>query len=288
MKKLVLTMLTVLSSGAAIALPVGNPSDASSLTNGIFFENCGGCNTSCNPCGSWIDSFSFRFGFYGDYVFNRHLRRRNSAGGTGRGPVIERSTINTNAGYLALNFMNRFDVFTTLGVTRFHLDTNSSAFSTADGLRFHLDSHSNFSWSVGARLTIWECGCTALGIEGQYFAVNPEIDNLVVADTFTLSPGNFDINYNEWQVGLGLSHRIGLLVPYVAVKYSRVHTRFTGTTFDIAALGETFIFPQRLRSDKRWGYAVGTTLVDFYKMNVTAEARFADEKALYVNAQIRF
>ncbi len=72
MKKIIFTILTILSCGGAYALPVGNPSDASLLYDGLIWE--GHCADMCDPCVTWCDAFSVRIGFYGDYVFNRHMQ----------------------------------------------------------------------------------------------------------------------------------------------------------------------------------------------------------------------
>ncbi len=54
------------------ALPIGNPSEASLCTQGVFFGGSN-CNT-CDPCFCWFDAWSLRLGYYGDFVFNRNLR----------------------------------------------------------------------------------------------------------------------------------------------------------------------------------------------------------------------
>ncbi|MCH9627184.1 MAG: Major outer membrane porin [Chlamydiales bacterium] len=272
MKKLYMTMLTVLACGAAYALPVGNPSEASLLCDGLIWE--GHCGDPCDPCLNWCDAFSVRVGFYGDYVFNRHMEV------DGRGdPDIEHTEIYTNAGYIAVNFWDRFDVFTTLGATNLCIDTNVSAFRLGDGPRIELETDTDFSWSIGVRGTIWECGCTSLGAEAQYFRARPDISRITGSAQLSEYP-NVDAKYHEWQVGLGISHRINMLVPYLAVKYSRSEFDMTHVTFQ----GQNF---PKLQSQQHWGYAVGVSLVDCEKASLTVEGRFGDEKAVYVNAQVR-
>jgi len=269
-------MLSTLACGAVYALPVGNPSDASLLSDGFVQE--GFCGDPCDPCLSWCDAWSFRVGFYGDYVFNRHLE-------TDADRHIERFNLNTNAGLLVLNVWDRVDVFATLGASNFALSTNASAFNPAlAGVVVDLESETEFSWSVGGRATLWEFGCTSLGIEGQYFAFRPDVTRVTIEDTFSNYPDS-DTSYREWQVGLGISHRINILVPYVAVKWSHQNLSFKGATVTV---GGTPVPLNNLTNDKCWGYAVGVSLVDCEKMSVTAEARFADEKAFHVNAQLRF
>lgn len=283
MKKRFLTMLTFLACGAAYALPVGNPSDATLLCDGLLWE--GHCGNPCDPCLTWSDAFSIRTGFYGDYVFNRHLRVNTHESKR----VIEHTRLFTNAGFIAANFWDRLDLFTTLGASNLKIDTNAFTFSNSLSLlgeRVEVESDTRFSWSLGARGTIWECGCTTLGAEFQYFATKPKIDRITLGSFSSIYPANIDAKYWEWQAGLGLSHRINIFVPYVAVKYDRARVNFDTAVLGVGEGGTVTLF--NLKSDKHWGYAVGVSLVDCEKASVTVEGRFADEKALYANGQIRF
>ncbi len=289
MKKLFVTLLAVLTCGAAYTLPVGNPSEASLLCDGLFWEgSC--CMDPCDPCATWCDAVSFRFGYYGDFVFNRYFKNRS---GTGSGRTIEHTELFTNAGYLALNIWDRVDIFSSLGATKLRLDTNAVSFNLdgdVAGERFDLETKSRFSWSVGARGTVWECGCTSIGVEGQYFQTRPSLSRITVGgDESIYFNNNSKLKYQEWQVGFGISHRINMLVPYVAAKWSRARMSFKGVSAIAGFPGDvdTTVFPS-LRSKNGWGGVVGVSLVDCEKMAVTVEGRWGDERALYVNGQIRF
>lgn len=284
MKKLFTTLLTVLACGSAYALPVGNPSDASLLCDGLIWE--GHCGDPCDPCLTWCDAFSLRVGFYGDYVFNRHLEIDRNEDDSD----IEHAELYTNAGFVAANFWDRLDVFAAFGATNLLINTNASAFGGTNGSRIEIETESDFSWSVGARGTIWECGCTSLGIEGQYFFTRPDVKRVTIGSTTSVYPDHIiNAKYREWQIGVGISHRINIFVPYVAVKWSRAQYSFddarpdtsTGTPFTNVELYDT-------HNKKDWGYAVGVSVVDCEKASLTVEGRFGDEKALYVNGQIRF
>lgn len=276
MKKLLVTVLTFLTCGAVYALPVGNPADASLLCDGLILE--GHCGDPCDPYLTWCDAFSVRFGFYGDYVFNRHLEIDSHESDA----IIEHTHLTTNAGFIAANFWDRFDLFTTLGITNFSIDTNVSAFSPTSGPRLEIESSSRFSWSLGVRGTIWECGCTSLGAEGQYFFTHSDIRRVTLSSLVSVYPDNVDSKYREWQIGLGLAHRINVFVPYVAVKWSRAKVSFDN------ALVIPDVSLTNLQSEKDWGFAVGVSLVDCEKTSLTVEGRWCDERALYVNGQIRF
>jgi major outer membrane protein len=280
MKKSVLTVLVMLASGAAYALPVGNPADASLLCDGLFLE--GHCGDPCDPCLTWLDAFSVRIGFYGDYVFNRHMEVDDNA----RDCDVEHTKIITNAGFLAVNFWDRFDIFATLGATNIFVETNERAFGLPDSGRFEIKTDTHFSWSLGVRGTIWECGCTTLGAEAQYFYTRPDITRLTLEDSFSVYPNGLRAKYREWQIGVGIAHRINMLVPYAAVKIG--HSQFRLDEIPVVLPNEDLAILYDLESKKFWGYAIGVSFVDCEKASLTVEGRWANEKALYVNGQIRF
>ncbi|WP_286027336.1 porin [Chlamydia gallinacea] len=172
----------------------------------------------------------------------------------------------TNAAYLALNIWDRFDVFCTLGASSGYFKAGSDAFSvvglfgtnqaaiaddrpnvflTQGVVELYTDT--SFSWSIGARGALWECGCATLGAEFQYAQSKPKVETLNVLCTpaqFTVhKPRGYKntpfplptdagteaaantksatIQYHEWQAGLALSYRLNMLVPYLGVKWSR-------------------------------------------------------------------
>lgn len=255
-------LLTLAIGSKVLALPIGNPAEPALFTEGCLFNNC-----------CWSECFSFRIGYYGDFVYNRHLTRSSA---TSHGQ-FDNSTLNTNAGLLALNFWKRVDIFATLGASTGSVSSRSNFIGFG---RFDAVYGSNFSWSVGGRAVLWQCGCTFLGVEGQYFSTHMPLSRFVTLGAGSAYP-NSTTFYSEWQVGGAIAHRINMLVPYIGVKYSRSFLDNRG----IVVLGSTL--PNN-KSRKHWGYAVGVTLVDRAIATVTAEGRFADEKAFHINAQVRF
>jgi major outer membrane protein len=294
MKKLVVTLLTILTCGAMQALPVENPGAASLFTNGMF------CNRDvCDPCFNWCDAWSIRIGFYGNYVYNRHLEAKTN------GHDIAKTTLFTNAGYLAFNICDRIDLFGTLGATTIaYTDTfvgPPSEFTPGVAVpnTVFVDTGLNeaFSWSVGGRVTLWESNCFMLGIEGEYFRTAPKYDyyngdfqvGLVGLDDF------FSNIYSEWQVGLGAAYTIFgrnpnfACIPYIAIKWSDCDLAHSYEyVVDLIDREPLQILLPGMQAAKHWGYAVGATCVMSNCIGVTVEGRFGDEKALYVNGQFRF
>ncbi|MEG3031088.1 MAG: hypothetical protein RR796_02295 [Victivallaceae bacterium] len=296
MKKLFVTALAAaFVAGASVqALPVGNPSEASSLIDGIFWEGVAG--DPCDPCATWCDSVSLRAGFYGDYVFNRLFTTNvpeqitgfpNKFATTGPTTVVTNpnaaydkdmfdSDLFTNAGYIALNIWDRFDVFTTLGATSAYVRGCSSAFNlvgtydvvftpggTVVGTSIvnnpinngdvEIYTNADFSWSIGAKGSLWECGCATLGAEFQYAKAYPnvsqvnvnsnlaqfqisnpmgyvaaEMNDAVLPAPATAPSKKAKINYNEWQAGLGFAYRVNSVTPYVAVKWAKANFKMDG------------------------------------------------------------
>ncbi|MCH9627291.1 MAG: Major outer membrane porin [Chlamydiales bacterium] len=284
MKKYLLLLLLLCSP--LVALPIGNPMDATLYSNGLF---CGDCYEEsycdpCDPCFNWCDAWNFRIGFYGDYVFNRHMELKNRDGAK-----IDDFELFTNALYLAVNVCDRLDVFATLGATSLNLKSNPGVWNNAIRTAlFELQTETDFSWSVGGRLTLWSCDCFFFGLEGQYFYTKPDLHYAVASNNVLAYPSNISLKYSEWQVGLGVSYlvRVGCsgvsAIPYMGLKWAGSCGDFNN------GLISTDITMLDIENSKLWGYGIGMTLLFCDALSMTVEGRFGDEKALYVNGQFRF
>lgn len=286
MKKILTVLLCILNGGVVCALPMGNPADASLLCDGLFRE--GHCADPCDPCLSWCEGMSFRLGFYGDYVFEKHMEADIKAH-----PDIEHMTLMTNASYFAVNFWDRFDFFATLGASKMTVQAVGSTFSGAVGVfdsLVNLETNTNFSWSLGARAMIWECGSTLFGLEGQYFRNCSPIHRICVSEDLCVFPDkDLEATYAAWQVGIGLAHRIHFLVPYAGIKWSGASASFGKALVDFnpPTPGSTIVL-NNIQNKHYFGYAVGISLVDCEKMALVVEGRWLDETALYVGGHLRF
>jgi major outer membrane protein len=291
MKKLCFLLLSVVSIGAVQALPVANPIDASLYKNGIWCceDECSSCDP-CDPCFSWCDAFSMRVGFWGDYVFNRYMERKNP-GANNQGSV-EDFAIYKNMGVITFNWCDWIDVYGLVGAASLQIQTPQVG---VDSLNHELVTY-NFtdtvSYGGGARMTLWECGGFGLGIEGQYFGFQPDVDNFVAFANRTVNypVNNRGANYNEWQVGLGAAYQVHAhavdFVPYAAIKFAGSNFKADNTVLTNDD-GDTVVLPE-YENAKTVGYAIGATVTFCEKGGLTVEGRFADEMAVHVNGQIRF
>ncbi|MFC2049138.1 hypothetical protein ACFLR2_00480 [Chlamydiota bacterium] len=290
MKKLWISLITLTASASLYALPVGNPWEASLHKDGIFLE--GDCPSYWDNCSRWCEAWSFRLGFYGDFVVDRHMQintRESNA-------HLHDTAINTEAAYLVVNAWNRIDFFSTLGCTSIRFEAPQITFGNPIFPNNYtvVETDKDFSWSLGVRATLWECGCFAVGGEAQYLYSRPHINfahNAGLQNLF-YEPNNVFIKYREWQVGLGAAYRINIiceataLIPYFAIRAGRATMTMDTISIPTANGGRDTFF--NMECDDDWGYAVGVTLLGCSKISVTAEARFVTEKAFYINSQFRF
>ncbi len=261
------------------ALPVGNPMDASLYTNGV----CSGgshCDP-CDPCFRWNDQFQTRFGFYGDYVFNRKLAVED-------GGAITQTKIMTNAGWLVLNFCNWVDIFGTLGGSKIDCFSSGSRFST-DQAKIQIDFEPYFSWSLGGRATLGHWRQFFLGIEAQFFRTRPDIhkflrDRETIATNFSSKSKTV---FKEWQVGLGISYFDRWIVPYAAFKVSKANLNMDDYLIVFQQTGRVFTLHD-LVQQTMCGGAAGVTFVLQETAGITLEACFADETSFTFLCQIRF
>ncbi|SPN73813.1 Chlamydia major outer membrane protein, MOMP [Chlamydia serpentis] len=287
-------------SGSLQALPVGNPSEPSLLIDGTIWEGapadpCDPCATWCDAISLRV---GFYGDYVFDRILKVDVPKTISMGAqpTGNTPANFKTATDrenlaynkhlhdaewfTNGGSVTLNIWDRFDVFCTLGATSGYIKGNSATFNlvgligvsgtsldaaelpnaTLSNGIVELYTDTTFSWSVGARGALWECGCATLGAEFQYAQSKPKVEELNVicntaqfsinkpkgykgatsafplpTDAGTANATNLKaatINYHEWQVGAALSYRLNSLVPYIGVQWSRA--TFDADTIRIA------------------------------------------------------
>lgn len=295
MRKLIVTALLMLSCGVVYALPVGNPAEASLVTWGVFLPGSNGnqCNPCCNPCCFWFDSWNVRTGYYGDFVFNRNLKIDGN--GLGQGKAIQTTKLFTNAGYLALNICNKIDVFGTLGASRLSITTNETSWFATGNAEGRFDWESFFSWSAGARATLFARNHFLFGVEGQYFQTDPDLTTYVSFSDglYNYFNENNKMRYKEWQVGTGVSYAITCcspnlsIMPYAAAKWA--WSRLITGNFQFVKTGTTDTFTIfDLKANKVNGFALGVSATYCDMICFTVEGRWCDEKACYVNGNFRF
>ena len=273
MKKL-LVLFAGLTCHSLYASPVLSPNAAAVHTDGVFF---------CDDC----SCYSLRAGFRGDYVFDRKLSTSDALAD------IENFSLMSNEGVVTLNFWDRLDIYGLVGASSYE---GSDSYTSTRGLgstRNEATSTSSAIWGVGARATILEynfgcCGTSYLGADINYESIGSSKSSSVTWNGAPVSGLNLTGNYKETQISLQIGHRIAMLTPYIAAKWSNAIFNVRSSSFTIQ--GRPLPASQRgsRNTGNHWGYAVGVLLIDAGRMSVTAEARFIDEKAMTIMGEFRF
>lgn len=272
MKKLLIALVGLSASSWLYAAPVLNPAEPALLTDGTF---------ACN----WNDCLAVKFGYRGDFVYNRYFSNGTQS--------LGQFQFWANEGSVTLNLWDRIDITGFVGAVNYDIDT---VIADGTGALNYLTAYSQAKdiWGFQVKAVLWEtcwgvCGTTYVGIEGTFEGWNRSGLDRVTLGGANVAPNAVGYRYREGQVSLGLAHRIRNLVPYIAAKWSQA--RGTVSTTRVGAGGTVTTGADLFNGHNRnrhWGYAFGVTLVDAARMDVTAEARFVDEKALSVAANIRF
>ena len=282
MKKLILSFLTVLSCGTVCALPIGNPASPKLYTSSLWFGD-NEWSDPCDPCTSWFDWIDLRMGYYGNFVYNRRLEVDSS-----EGPTISNTTITTNDGLFTFSFCRWIDLFAHVGVSNFEA---SSPLSAANPIETTLYYSPSLSYGGGGKITFWSCDDFFLGVEGQYFYSNTELDSLQLDSTGVLtyfnSDSERDAGYGEWQVSVACSYRFVdsanfSMVPYAALVFSGVSWKTEGTgDSNIVNLSD-------LKEQQVTGWALGATALLCDMVGISVEGHWANQKALSIIGQISF
>jgi major outer membrane protein len=287
MKRVVAYLLTwALSSISVVALPLANPA----LPTLFAYNSCQIASGACN----WCDDVALRLGYYGDFVFNRHMENSLPA-------TIHKTELWTNAALIDVNFCNRFDLFATFGASRLRFEAYTDALRsniTFPSFRLmRLESNARFSWSLGARASVWDYGCLGIGLEGQYFRTQPPANSLSDGIVFLEYPHQVRMRFREWQLGLGAFYRVectstfvSAAVPYVGIKWSDARLDMQNSVVidpnAVSAVSNVTLFT--MNSKRHVGYALGVTTVFCNRFELSVEGRFRDERALYVNGELSF
>lgn len=253
-------------SRLAISTPINNPALCVYIQEGLFLP------------GKY--SLSARVGYEGNFISDARLEQKGV-----HSARVDNYHLSSNSATAVFNVKNRVDLFAILGASR--ISANWRISPPFGGIfRIALQTRYDFNWSLGSRVVLWKNEKSALGITGRYFFTKADISWLTSNGVPQLVRGG-KIDYKEWQVDLGISHKIGFLVPYCGIKYSNaVSDIFQLPSPVVISSGGTNTL-QMQRKDHIGGF-LGVTLTDGKKILISIEARLADEEAATILGQFRF
>lgn len=240
------------------ALYMGNPAEAEMIYEGFF--------------SSKESSFGIKVGYQGDWVFNRLLR-----GYSGSHRRVDHFKMVMNQGVLILNYIDRFELYGTVGSMRNHFWLRPGV----DNIRRKFKTDTHWTAGAGARLLLGQWGCTGLGLDGKIQYGRPRIKKVSMhGDSFS---SHAHLAYHEWQISIAVYHTFRLFTPYLGFKYSNVHANANG--FSKRVFNHKHV---KMKNRFPYGLALGCGVSPGKKFDVNLEIQLVDEQGLSVGGNIRF
>lgn len=245
------------------AMLVGNPAEPAIAKEGIFTQ------PSC-----WCTA---RVGFFEDYVYNqRFVDKFEIAGNQEENKTIAK--LATNAGIATVNFKERLDLYGLAGTSK--MQVNQEIYSSMQPC-----------WGVGGKLLILEAYSFYIGIDVKYFATYQK-PLYFVGDGYAYNVSeDFTLSYSETQTSIGVSFLTRQISPYIYLTYLiadfephpmkalvRMPTEDLYTDADCNSS----------KTQRRFGLALGATLLSKEKALLAIESRMFNQNAIDVKLELKF
>ncbi len=241
---------------------IGNPGQPALQTTGIF-----------QTCPSW---WSFRVSYLDDFVYQERYRDEFKLDeSTSSRTSVKFSTYATQ---LTLNIKNRIDFYGILGSSRIQIDEE-------------IFTKRRFSWGTGLKLIVLNMGNFQIGTDFKYFETDQK-PTFFVADHLPYNVlTDFRLKYHEIQAALGMTYRTSILAPYIYTTYliSKIEPEPMTSLVRLPQFDMAIdVVSKSVLGKKRWGMALGITLIDQLKATLSFEWRLFNQNAIDVNGEIRF
>jgi len=239
----------------------GNPGQPALQTQGVIIQD------------SWV---SLRVGYVGDYLYRQRYTDEFKLDSLITSPTFIK--LSTDAAEITLNFKNRLDLYTLIGQSTLQVDRD-------------LFTSWKFSWGVGGKLVIFQHGDFRIGADGKYFQSRQAPRYLVGENLPYPVVTNFIFKYEETQGAVGMSYQLSWLCPYMSLTYLvskidpnpmivLVRLPDSDTIVDIVS--------KSVVTQRRWGMALGATLIGGTQSSLTIESRLFNQNGFDINGEIRF
>lgn len=259
-----LVLLLFVPQGKLLCLYNGNPTFPMMPERGAFISK-----------NAWL-------GVKGGYEFDDVYDRKLQLVGQGLPDVrkeVQVSDSMSQFGVLTLSFGDRVEIFSTLGTLC--LDIMHHPYKNE---KVSYKTKSDFAWGVGGRVLLVYWGDVQLGVNASYVASDLSLSSIKV-NSQPYSKEGSEVDFREWQVGIGASYRWNWFIPYLGVDYSDYRARFQYLD-SLRAL-----FPSRhvtFKDRYPMGIYFGFGLSPERAVNVNFEARLINENAITASADFRF
>jgi len=242
------------------AMFVGNPLNPMFYFDGIITND--------------LKTFGMRIGYLQEYVYQGKYKDEFLTIDS----TNSNNTLSTYAGILTFNFVNRLDVYGILGNSKMQID------------RVIFEKR-RISWAVGAKAILYKRNKFAIGADIKYFETNPKPDYFLIEGMPAPLITDFSLEYMETQGSVLIGYEGELLSPYIGVTYlfSRITPSPSTGLLDLPNFDMIVDFEIRKAINrKRWGMAIGTSILSSQKMALNLESRLFDQNSVNISGEIRF
>ncbi|PIS02359.1 MAG: hypothetical protein COT85_05010 [Chlamydiae bacterium CG10_big_fil_rev_8_21_14_0_10_42_34] len=262
MIRTLLSIFFFLSVSSLSATFIGNPAQPGLLEKSIIRKK---------P--SW---WSFRAGYLDDWIYKQRFQDEFKLQGVTHTRTFMK--LSTYAALLTLNLKDRIDFYGIVGSSRMQIDQE-------------IFTKRALSWGVGGKLILFKHGNFFLGADAKYFETNQKPRYFVVDGLAYNIESNYRLKYHAMQGALGISYRAWIFAPYINCTYILTHIEPEPAVLyvrlpDVYDLVD--VESKSVVGQKKWGLALGLTLVDALKASLSVEWRAINQNAVDVNFSIRF
>lgn len=225
---------------------------------------------------SW---WNLRAGYLSDFVYRAKFKDEFRLPGVScTSSYIQ---LSTDAALVTLNIKNVFDLYVIAGSSKLQLDHEIYT-SPEPALGF------------GGKFIFFRSGSLRVGADFKYFETDQKPLYFVNDGLAYNVESDFRLRYSEFQTAVGMSYRIPLLSPYIQVSYLiaklEPHPYDAAVRMPQAIYGPTpaDIHSKPVTGQRRWGLALGMTIISTCKGSLTLESRMLNQNAVVVTGEVRF
>lgn len=217
-----------------------------------------------------------RAGYMADAIYSQRYKDEFTFPGI-YNPSSETS-VSTSAATITLNIENRVDINVLLGSSQFQIDRD-------------VYTKRQFAWGLGSKILVYKSSSVFVGLDLKYLE-SQQKPLFFVAEGYPYNVvSDFKLNYTEMQAALGAAYKVNILSPYVYLSY--LYSKIDPTPLTVAVQVPFFdmvvdTVSRSVITKRRWGMAVGATLLGGKKGSITVESRFFNQNAINVSGEIRF
>lgn len=220
--------------------------------------------------------YCLRIGYMADRLYQQNYKKEFPSPGT-RTPS-NYTKMNMDAATLALSIKNRFDITLLLGSAQIQIDQD-------------VFTKRQFAWSLGGKYIIYKTGSIYVGLDVKYLE-SKQKPLFFLGDGYAYNiVSDFKLDLTEMQAALGASYKTSRISPYIYLSY--LYSKIEPEPYSVIVRIPTFNMTadttsHSITNARRWGMAVGGTVLAGKESSLTIESRFFNQNAINVSGEIRF